>query len=94
MQPAAFDAAGVHPGDVKTSMFETIRDRVNEPDSIAKANYSSWVDWLNTTGGDSPQKAVDLVLRVVTDDDFTPNGEFLWINEPLQTPIPSWENKG
>jgi hypothetical protein len=42
------------------------------------------------TGGDPPQKAVDLVLRVVTTEGDQPNGEFLWIEDPLQPPVPSW----
>jgi hypothetical protein len=40
------------------------------------------------TGGDPPWKAVDLVLRIL---DQQVDGAFLWIDEPLQPPLPSWE---
>ena len=41
------------------------------------------------TGGDSPSKAVELVLRIMESD---VNGRFLWIDEPLRAPIPSWDD--
>jgi len=79
-----------HPGEVKTDMFESIRVQIAELDDGVAHDFAAWVEWVSRTGGDSPQKAVDLVLRVVTDVDYVPNGEFLWIEEPLQAPIPSW----
>jgi hypothetical protein len=49
--------------------------------------YRQWVEWVEETGGDPPEKAGDLVLRICEDD---VNGKFLWIEDPLQAPIPSW----
>jgi NAD(P)-dependent dehydrogenase (short-subunit alcohol dehydrogenase family) len=77
----------LHPGDVKTEMWADIRDQAAALGDEG-AGHRQWVDWVEETGGDPPRKAVDLVLRIVDDD---VNGAFLWIDEPLQAPIPSWE---
>jgi len=76
----------MHPGDVKTAMWATIRDEIAGLGPEADA-YRRWVGWVEETGGDPPGKAADLVLRVVDSD---VNGEFLWVEDPLQPPIPSW----
>jgi len=83
-----------HPGDVRTQMFEDVRAGVQQAGALAAGNYAPWVQWVERTGGDPPRKAVDLVLRVATDERGTPNGEFLWIDEPLQAAIPSWAPDG
>jgi NAD(P)-dependent dehydrogenase (short-subunit alcohol dehydrogenase family) len=80
----------IHPGDVKTAMWADIRDRVAGMGPIAE-NYLSWVEWVDETGGDPPEKAVDLVLRLTSDAGGETNGEFCWIDDPLQAPVPSWE---
>jgi NAD(P)-dependent dehydrogenase (short-subunit alcohol dehydrogenase family) len=76
----------IHPGDVKTDMWADIRDQATKLGEEGEA-LRQWVEWVDLTGGDSPRKAVDLVLRIITDE---VNGAFLWIDEPLQPPIPSW----
>ena len=96
---AELDGPGVtanvfHPGDVRTRMFEDIRVGVRATGDLAAGNYDPWVEWIERTGGDSPQKAADLVVRVATDERGTPNGEFLWIDDPLQSPVPTWETGG
>jgi hypothetical protein len=45
---------------------------------------------VEQTGGDNPQKAADLVLRLLSDDAAGTNGKFLWIEGGLQSPIASW----
>lgn len=80
----------IHPGDVKTEMWAEIRDRAARFGPKADA-YRKWVDWVDSTGGDDPQKAADLVLRLTAQDGEHINGQFLWIDDPLQTPLPSWE---
>ena len=79
-----------HPGDVKTEMFVRIRDDVTALGSAADANYGSWVDWMERTGGDPVEKAAELVLRVVHDAGGMPNGRFLWIADGLQAPVATW----
>ena len=56
----------IHPGDVKTAMWADIRERVAGLGPMAE-NYVSWADWVESTGGDPPEKAVALVLRLTSD---------------------------
>lgn len=80
----------IHPGDVKTDMWADIRDRVAGMGAVAE-NYISWADWVEETGGDPPEKAVELVLRLTSNAGGETNGMFCWIDEPLQPPIASWD---
>lgn len=75
----------IHPGDVKTAMWADIRTKTG---AIGESGYDRWVAWVEQTGGDPPEKAAQLVLDIIESD---VNGHFLWIDDPLQTPIPSWD---
>jgi NAD(P)-dependent dehydrogenase (short-subunit alcohol dehydrogenase family) len=95
---AELDGTGVtanviHPGDVKTDMWQDIRDRVAGMGPEADA-YRQWAIWVDETGGDPPHKAVDLVLRLTDDGAADTNGRFCWVDDPLQPPIPSWGETG
>jgi NAD(P)-dependent dehydrogenase (short-subunit alcohol dehydrogenase family) len=95
---AAVEGAGVaanviHPGDVTPDMWRDIHDRVAVMGPEAEP-YRQWAEWVEETGGDPPQKAVDLVLRLTSDQGADINGRFCWIDEPLQAPIPSWGEPG
>jgi NAD(P)-dependent dehydrogenase (short-subunit alcohol dehydrogenase family) len=79
----------IHPGDVKTDMWKDIRDRVMQMGPEADA-YKEWAAWVEETGGDPPEKAVQLVLRLTSDEGADINGQFRWVEDPLQAPIPSW----
>jgi NAD(P)-dependent dehydrogenase (short-subunit alcohol dehydrogenase family) len=79
----------MHPGDVKTDMFEYIRETSNKMGPEADA-YKQWVAWMDDTGGDDPEKAADLILDLMSDAAASVNGQFLWIKDGLQAPIPSW----
>jgi NAD(P)-dependent dehydrogenase (short-subunit alcohol dehydrogenase family) len=80
----------IHPGDVKTDMWADIRDKVGRMGPEADA-YRAWVEWVAETGGDPPHKAVDLIVRLTSDAGGDTNGQFCWVEDPLQKPIPSWE---
>jgi NAD(P)-dependent dehydrogenase (short-subunit alcohol dehydrogenase family) len=80
----------IHPGDVRTAMWADIRERVAGLGAVAE-NYVAWADWVEETGGDPPEKAVALVLRLTSDAGGNTNGIFCWIDEPLQAPVPSWD---
>jgi NAD(P)-dependent dehydrogenase (short-subunit alcohol dehydrogenase family) len=80
----------IHPGDVKTAMWADIRERVAGMGAVAR-NYASWADWVEQTGGDPPAKAVALVLRLTSEAGAETNGQFCWIEDPLQEPVPSWD---
>jgi len=79
----------IHPGDVKTEMWADIRDKAEQLGSTGAA-YQQWARWVEETGGDPPTKAADLVLRLIGDDATAINGQFLWIADGLQAPVPSW----
>ncbi len=81
----------LHPGDVKTEMWAAIRAEAELLGPEAEA-YRQWVRWVEQTGGDNPQKAADLVLRLVSAEADATNGRFLWIEGGLQAPIPSWDD--
>jgi len=78
-----------HPGDVKTEMWADIRDQVAALSPPAEA-YRRWVEWVEETGGDPPEKAAAVVRSLVRDDAAGTNGQFLWIEDGLQPAIPSW----
>lgn len=81
----------IHPGDVKTEMWADIKEKALALGEVGK-DYTAWVDWVAQTGGDDPKKATELVLDIVSSAYDGINGRFLWIKEPLQAPIPSWED--
>ena len=83
----------IHPGDVKTDMWADIRARAEALGPVADA-YRQWADWVEETGGDPPEKAVALVLRLTGDESADVNGRFCWVDDPLQAPIPSWGDGG
>ncbi len=79
----------IHPGDVKTEMWADIREKIQHMGPEAEG-YHTWVNWVEETGGDDPEKAADLVLNLMGDAAAEVNGQFLWIEDGLQAPIPSW----
>lgn len=83
----------IHPGDVKTDMWQDIHDRVAVMGPVAEP-YRQWAAWVAETGGDPPHKAVDLILRLTGDEGADVNGRFCWVEDPLQAPIPSWGEAG
>ncbi len=79
----------IHPGDVKTEMWAEIKGASERLGADADA-YTQWAKWVEETGGDDPEKAADLVADLMSDDAAGINGQFLWIQDGLQSPIPSW----
>lgn len=79
----------IHPGDVKTEMWSTIRDAARALGPQAE-RFREWAAWVEATGGDDPRKAVDLVESIVGEAASDVNGRFLWIKDGLRKPIPSW----
>ncbi len=79
----------IHPGDVKTEMWSDIKDKVEKAGELA-IGYKNWVEWVEETGGDAPEKAMKLVTKLISPENDEINGEFCWIDNPLQSPIQSW----
>jgi NAD(P)-dependent dehydrogenase (short-subunit alcohol dehydrogenase family) len=80
----------IHPGDVRSEMWGDIRAKAASLGEDG-ADYTSWVEWVEKTGGDDPKKAANLIMRLVSDESANINGRFLWIDNPLQEPIESWD---
>jgi NAD(P)-dependent dehydrogenase (short-subunit alcohol dehydrogenase family) len=80
----------IHPGDVRSEMWADIRAKAASLGEDG-ADYTSWVEWVEKTGGDDPTKAADLIMKLVSDESASINGRFLWIDNPLQAPIESWD---
>ena len=83
----------IHPGDVKTEMWADIKQAAERLGALAEP-YTQWVNWVEQTGGDDPEKAADLVAELVSDEAADVSGRFLWIRDGLQTPIASWDDAG
>ena len=79
----------IHPGDVKTDMWANIRDSVEGLGPVAQ-RYRDWAAWVESTGGDDPEKASDLIEALMASRAAAINGRFLWIKDGLQSPIQSW----
>jgi 3-oxoacyl-[acyl-carrier protein] reductase len=79
----------IHPGDVKTEMWADIRDQVARMGPEVQG-YRDWVNMVAETGGDPPEKAAELILRLMGDHAAEITGQFLWIEDGLRAPLPSW----
>jgi len=79
----------IHPGDVKTEMWADIQANAEKLGPEA-ARYKEWAAWVEQTGGDDPEKAADLIARIVGNDAADISGRFLWIEGGLQIPVESW----
>lgn len=90
VQGTGVTANVIHPGDVKTEMWAYIRDKIEQVPNTEYDGYRQWARWVEQTGGDDPQKAADLVLQLLGDKAANTSGQFLWIQDGLQAPVPSW----
>jgi NAD(P)-dependent dehydrogenase (short-subunit alcohol dehydrogenase family) len=79
----------IHPGDVKTDMWADIRAKAQRAGPRAEP-FVQWADWVEKTGGDDPEKAADLIINLMSNEAASVSGQFLWIKDGLQAPIPSW----
>ena len=90
LQGTGVTVNAIHPGDVVTDMYRSIRDAAALLGPEGE-EYREWARLLEETGGDPPRKAADLVLRLVSEEAGSINGRFVWIDDPVQPPIPSWD---
>ena len=79
----------IHPGEVQTQMWADVRDG-SQSAGDAGEGHRQWAATVAATGGDDPQKALDLILDLIADADPNRTGKFLWIAGGMQTPIASW----
>ncbi|MFB3168448.1 hypothetical protein P5G62_015120 [Neobacillus sp. 179-C4.2 HS] len=50
-----------------------------------------WADMVGQSGGDSPEKAVEVILDLLIPESNEINGKFLWIKDGIKKPMPSWD---
>ncbi|NHN34144.1 SDR family NAD(P)-dependent oxidoreductase [Paenibacillus agricola] len=86
LQGTGVTANVMHPGEVMTEMFDSIRMASRESGGMA-----NWINWVEQTGGDLPEKTVKLILDLLKPESDPINGRFLWIEDGLKKPLPSWE---
>ncbi len=86
LEGAGITANVMHPGEVKTEMFEAIRKS-----SAAGGDMANWINKVEQTGGDDPQKSLSLILDLIKPESDGINGRFLWIKDGLKQPMPSWD---
>lgn len=80
----------LHPGDLKTDIWNDIKSAL-EPLGPLADPYRDWITWVDETGGDPVEKPAKAVLEIVAGSS---NGEFHWIEDPLQAAIPNWTGEG
>lgn len=79
----------IHPGEVKTAMWQAIRDQVANVGHHADP-FRQWVKDVEKSGGDPPKKTLTLIDSLIDGSNAIANGQFLWIEDGIQTPIDSW----
>lgn len=79
----------IHPGEVKTEMFAAIKSDATMRTGEGR-NMLKWVEKVELSGGDPPEKTADLVLDLLRPEHDAVNGQFLWIKDGLKAPMPSW----
>jgi hypothetical protein len=72
-------------------MFEKLHAGSFEYNRVV-ISQDAWNRWSVTSGGDDPRKAGELILKLVSNESAAINGRFCWIDNPLQDPIPSWDD--
>jgi len=79
----------IHPGEVKTEMWQAIK---SDAESRGEAGIGAlgWAEMVERTGGDPPEKAAELVLRLLESPFEAINGKFHWIEGGIQSPRPTW----
>jgi NAD(P)-dependent dehydrogenase (short-subunit alcohol dehydrogenase family) len=79
----------IHPGEVKTDMWAAIRQE-SQTTGPQGEDYRAWAEHVARTGGDDPERALDLVVKLIGNESADTSGQFLWITDGLQKPIPGW----
>jgi NAD(P)-dependent dehydrogenase (short-subunit alcohol dehydrogenase family) len=79
----------IHPGSLKTDMWGDIRAQVGLLGETGKL-FRDWVGLVESTGGDSIDAAVELVLDLLGPAADATNGTFCWPKGTLEDPLPSW----
>ena len=81
----------IHPGDVRTDMWADIRRQGRGPrDPSPMATSRGWTGWTRPAATHPARRSTWCSVST-TDAAADINGRFCWIDDPLQAPIPSWD---
>ncbi len=89
LEGTGITANAIHPGEVLTEMWDHIRREVAQTGPEGDF-LRGWTVTLDQVGGDPPEKAVDLVMRLVDDDAGHISGHFHFIKDGILAPMPTW----
>jgi NAD(P)-dependent dehydrogenase (short-subunit alcohol dehydrogenase family) len=79
----------MHPGSLKTEMWADMKSRILDAGDGAEG-LREWVDMVEATGGDPTDRAIELVLTLLSEEGAETNGRFCWPAGIAETPLPSW----
>ena len=82
-------ANAIHPGEVKTEMWQAIRDDAQSRGAECEG-ARGWVSMVGESGGDPPEKAAALVMKLCGREMDAVTGEFHWIEGGIQAPRRVW----
>lgn len=82
-------ANAIHPGEVKTEMWAAIKTEATRR-TVSGRRALGWATMVEETGGDPPEKAADLVMRILSPAYDQVNGQFLWIEDGIKKPMSTW----
>ncbi|SRR5260221_1598545 len=86
LQGTGVTANVIHPGELKTEMWESLRAQV---ESGAGESLRPWVELVERTGGDPPELASRLVQTLLSPS-CEETGLFHWIDGGLTSRFPTW----
>jgi NAD(P)-dependent dehydrogenase (short-subunit alcohol dehydrogenase family) len=89
LEGTGLTANAIHPGEVLTEMWDDIRREVAGSGSEGDG-MRDWIRTLEELGGDPPQKAADLVLRLLAAEADGINGHFYFIEGGILGVLPTW----
>jgi NAD(P)-dependent dehydrogenase (short-subunit alcohol dehydrogenase family) len=79
----------IHPGSLKTEMWADMKAQLAGAGAGAEG-LVEWVNMVESTGGDSTEHAVELVLRLVGEEGAGTTGQFCWPAGIIEEPMPTW----
>lgn len=87
LRPTPVTVNMIHPGEVKTEMWQAIR---SDAAVHNVAGAKEWAAIVERTGGDLREKSAHLVLDLCDERHDATTGRFLWIQDGIQAPRPTW----
>jgi NAD(P)-dependent dehydrogenase (short-subunit alcohol dehydrogenase family) len=81
-------ANAIHPGSLKTAMWLDIRTKAQGVPNADR--LTDWTDRVDDNGGDPMEAGVQVVMRLIDDDDASINGQFCWPENTMEEPAATW----